>query len=253
MLTRRIIPCLDIDSGRVVKGVRFRGLRDAGDPVEQAARYELHGADELVMLDVSATVSGRATALQTVRAVRRVIGIPLSVGGGVRTVGHALDLLGAGADKVGVNSAAVEDPGLLRALADRVGAQCVVLSVDAAQREDGGDGWEVVTRAGTHRTGIDAVGWCARASSMGAGEILLTSYDRDGTRSGYDTGLLGAARAVTDLPLIASGGADHAGHMLEGLRAGADAVLAASIFHDKDTTPDALKGVLRGEGIEVRP
>lgn len=251
MLTSRIIPCLDIDNGRVVKGVKFANLRDAGDPVEQAVRYEQEGADELVMLDVSATTSGRETALETVRAVRRVLSIPLSVGGGVRTVEHALALLRAGADKVGVNSAAVENPSLLRQLADRVGAQCVVLSIDAAKREGGG-GWEVVTRAGTNRTGIDAIEWAGRASSMGAGEILLTSFDQDGTRSGYDTELLRAVRSVTALPIIASGGADNAAHMLDALRAGADAVLAASIFHDHDTTPNAIKHELRASGIEVR-
>lgn len=251
MLTSRIIPCLDIDNGRVVKGVKFANLRDAGDPVEQAVRYEQGGADELVMLDVSATTSGRETALETVRAVRRVLSIPLSVGGGVRTVEHAIALLRAGADKVGVNSAAVENPSLLRELADRVGAQCVLLSIDAAKRE-GGDGWEVVTRAGTHRTGIDAIEWAGRATSMGAGEILLTSFDQDGTRSGYDTELLRAVRSVTALPIIASGGANHAKHMLDALSAGADAVLAASIFHDHDTTPNAIKQELKASAIEVR-
>lgn len=251
MLTRRIIPCLDIDNGRVVKGVKFANLRDAGDPVEQAKRYERDGADELVMLDVSATVGGRETALETVRDVRRELSIPLSVGGGVRTVEHALALLRAGADKVGVNSAAVENPLLLRELADRVGAQCVVLSIDAATRLDD-RGWDVVTRAGTNRTGIDAIGWAGKAEAMGAGEILLTSFDQDGTRAGYDTELLSAVRAVTTLPVIASGGADNANHMLDALNAGADAVLAASIFHDQDTTPKAIKQELRASGIEVR-
>jgi imidazoleglycerol phosphate synthase cyclase subunit len=251
MLTSRIIPCLDIDNGRVVKGVKFANLRDAGDPMAQAARYEQDGADELVMLDVSATTSGRETALETVRAVRRELSIPLSVGGGVRTVEHALALLRAGADKVGVNSAAVENPSLLRELSDKVGAQCVVLSIDAATRLDG-DGWEVVTRAGTHRTGIDAIEWAGKASSMGAGEILLTSFDQDGTRSGYDTELSRAVRRATALPIIASGGADNAKHMLDALRAGADAVLAASIFHDHDTTPIAIKNELKASGIEVR-
>lgn len=252
MLTRRIIPCLDIDNGRVVKGVKFANLSDAGDPVEQALRYERDGADELVMLDVSATVGGRETALDTVRAVRGVLSIPLSVGGGVRTIEHALALLRAGADKVGVNSAAVENPALLGELAQRVGAQCVVLSIDAARRTDA-DGWEVVTRAGTHRTGIDAIEWARDAESMGAGEILLTSFDQDGTRSGYDTALLSAVCGVTTLPIIASGGADSAAHMLDALRAGADAVLAASIFHDNDTTPSAIKRELAASGIEVRP
>lgn len=251
MLTRRIIPCLDIDNGRVVKGIKFANLRDAGDPVEQAEKYQRDGADELVMLDVSATVAGRATALKTVRSVREVLSIPLSVGGGVRSVEHAIDLLQAGADKVGVNSAAVENLGLLRELADQVGAQCVVLSIDAARRVDSDD-WEVVTRAGTHRTGIDAIEWARDAESMGAGEILLTSFDQDGTRSGYDTQLLAAVRSVTTLPVIASGGADSAQHMLDAFEAGADAVLAASIFHDQDTTPNQIKVELAQRGIEVR-
>jgi len=251
MLTRRIIPCLDINNGRVVKGIKFANLRDAGDPVEQAKKYQRDGADELVMLDVSATVGGRATALETVRAVRRVLSIPLSVGGGVRSVKHAIDLLQAGADKVGVNSAAVENLRLLRELADQVGAQCVVISIDAARRSDE-DGWEVLTRAGTHRTGIDAIEWARNAESMGAGEILLTSFDQDGTRSGYDTALLATARSVTTLPVIASGGANSADHMFEAFEAGADAVLAASIFHDQDTTPDRLKVQLAQRGIKVR-
>ena len=251
MLTRRIIPCLDIDNGRVVKGIRFANLRDAGDPVEQAQNYERDGADELVMLDVSATVGGRATALETVRAVRRVLSIPLSVGGGVRSVDHAIDLLQAGADKVGVNSAAVESPGLLREVADRVGSQCLVLSIDAA-RSISADGCEVVTRAGTYRTGIDAVEWARDAESMGAGEILLTSFDKDGTRSGYDTDLLSVIRGVTNLPVIASGGADSAQHMIDAIDCGADAVLAASIFHDQDSTPNELKLQLAQYGIEVR-
>lgn len=251
MLTRRIIPCLDIDHGRVVKGIQFANLRDAGDPVEQAQIYQRDGADELVMLDVSATVGGRSTALETVRAVRRVLSIPLSVGGGIHTVEHAINLLQAGADKVGVNSAAVENPDLLSALADQVGAQCVVLSIDAARRTNA-DGWEVVTRAGTNRTGIDAIGWARDAESLGAGEILLTSFDQDGTRSGYDTVLIAAIRSVTSLPVIASGGANSADHMFEALEVGADAVLAASIFHDKDTTPDRLKVQLAQRGIKVR-
>ncbi|MGJ8637493.1 MAG: imidazole glycerol phosphate synthase subunit HisF [Phycisphaerales bacterium] len=251
MLTRRIIPCLDIKDGRVVKGIKFANLRDAGDPVQQARQYEADGADELVMLDVSATVAGRETALETVRAVRCVLSIPLSVGGGVRSVEHALKLLKAGADKVGVNSAAVENPGLLRELANQVGAQCVVLSIDAARRENA-DGWEVVTRSGTHRTGIDALQWAQKAESMGAGEILLTSFDQDGTRSGYDTDLLAEVRSLTTLPIIASGGADCADHMHDALIAGADAVLAASIFHDQDTTPNRIKEQLALRGIEVR-
>jgi cyclase len=203
------------------------------------------------MLDVSATVDGRATALQTVRAVRRELSIPLSVGGGVRNVDHAIDLLQAGADKVSINSAAVVNPGLLRELANHVGTQCVVLSIDAARQADA-EGWEIVTHAGTNRTGIDAIEWAHSAELMGAGEILLTSFDQDGTRSGYDLALLAAVRSVTTLPVIASGGADSALHLLDALEAGADAVLAASIFHDQHTTPNQLKNQLAQRGIEVR-
>ncbi len=251
MLTKRIIPCLDIENGRVVKGVKFTNLRDVGDPVEQSLRYQRAGADELVMLDVSATIEGRSAALETVRAVRSALSIPLCVGGGVREVKHAIDLLEAGADKVGVNSAAVTNPELLRELSDRVGAQCVVISIDAARRTES-TGWEVVTRAGTHRTDIDAIQWAKEAADMGAGEILLTSFDRDGTRSGYDIDLLREIRSVTSLPVIASGGANSARHMIDAIGAGADAVLAASIFHDQDTTPSQLKEQLAQCGIEAR-
>jgi len=250
MLTRRIIPCLDVRGGRVVKGVRFADLRDAGDPVEQAVLYERQGADEIVVLDVSATPEGRGTALDTVRAVRRELSIPLTVGGGVRTIDDALALLSAGADKVGVNTAAVERPELISDLAERVGAQCVVLAIDAAS--NGGDRWEVVTRSGSTRTGIDVVKWARRAEQLGAGEILLTSWDRDGTRSGYDTALIGAICNAVRLPVVASGGAATPEHMIGALDAGADAVLAASIFHDADTTVGTLKQLLAGSGVEVR-
>jgi cyclase len=252
VLTRRIIPCLDVRDGRVVKGVRFQNLRDAGDPVEQALAYESQGADELVILDVSATPEGRSTAVDTVRAVRAVLSIPLTVGGGVRRVDDALALLEAGADKVGVNTAAVERPEILRELSDLVGAQCAVIAIDAARRADA-DGWEVVTRSGTHRTGVDAVNWARRAESLGAGEILLTSWDRDGSRAGYDLELLGAVSAAVRLPVIASGGANSADHMVDAFEAGADAVLAASIFHDRDTTVGDVKASLAGAGVEVRP
>ncbi|MEO0513352.1 MAG: imidazole glycerol phosphate synthase cyclase subunit [Planctomycetota bacterium] len=203
MLTSRVIPCLDVRDGRVVKGVRFQSLRDAGDPVEQAAEYQRQGADEIVILDVSATPEGRSTAVETVRSVREVLSIPLTVGGGVRSLDNALALLQAGADKVGVNSAAVDDPGLLTRIAEATGAQCTVLAVDAARR-NGADGWEVVVRSGTVRTGLDAVAWCAEGERRGAGEILLTSFDRDGTRAGYDTDLLRAVAGATRLPVIAS-------------------------------------------------
>lgn len=249
MLMNRVIPCLDVRDGRVVKGVRFANLRDAGDPVEQATRYEWAGADELVLLDVSATAEGRQAAVETVAAVRAAIGIPLTVGGGVRCLDDALALLRAGADKVGVNSAAVERAALLAEIGDRVGAQCVVLSIDAAAREGG---WEVVTRAGANRTGMDVLAWAARGEELGMGEILLTSWDRDGTRSGYDLGLIEAVRRVVRVPIIASGGAATSADMVAALRAGADAVLAASIFHDGETTVGDLKSELALAGVEVR-
>lgn len=251
MLTRRIIPCLDVRDGRVVKGVKFQNLRDAGDPAEQAARYEADGADELVILDVSATPEGRANAAHTVQAVRAVLGIPLTVGGGIRQVEDAERLLDAGADKVSVNTAAVTDPDLLTRLAERFGRQFTVVAIDAARTADG-EGWEVVTRSGTNRTGIDAVGWAVEAVERGAGEILLTSWDRDGTRSGYDLALLTAVSSAVGVPVIASGGADGAAHLIEAVEAGADAVLAASIFHDGDTTPDGVKAIMRDAGCVVR-
>lgn len=251
MLTARVVPCLDVRDGRVVKGVQFQGLRDAGDPVERALAYELGGGDELVVLDVSATVDGRGHAVETTRAVRRVLGIPLTVGGGVRVVDDAARLLDAGADKVGMNTAAVQDPALITSVATRYGAQCTVLAIDAAQRATG-TGWEVVVQAGRVRTGLCVVEWAREATARGAGEILLTSWDRDGTRGGYDLELIAAVRAAVDVPIIASGGAAHAGHMVDAVRAGADALLAASIFHDGETTPDTLKHALAQAGVRVR-
>jgi imidazoleglycerol phosphate synthase cyclase subunit len=249
MLTTRIVPCLDVRDGRVVKGVKFQGLRDAGDPVERASAYEAGGADELVILDVSATDEGRGHAVEVTRAVRAVLGIPLTVGGGVRTVEDAGRLLDAGADKVGVNTAAFHDPSLLARIAARYGAQCTILALDAARRAGG---WEVVIRAGKERTGRDVLEWARQAEDLGAGELLLTSWDQDGTRAGYDLDLLRAMRAVVSVPIIASGGAAHAQHMIEGVRAGADALLAASIFHDGETTPDTLKKALAAAGVRVR-
>ncbi len=249
MLSSRIIPCLDVRDGRVVKGVKFQGLRDAGDPVTLAQAYEAQGADELVILDVSATPEGRGHATETVRAVRAVLSIPLTVGGGVRAESDAARLLDAGADKVAVNTAALNDPSLLTRLAARFGRQCVVLSLDAAATEGG---WEPVVRSGTVRTGRDAVAWAREATDAGAGEILLTSWDRDGTRSGYDLALLSAVSSEVEVPVIASGGADRAEHLVEALRAGASAVLAASIFHEADTTVAALKDALAAAGLEVR-
>ncbi len=251
MLTARVIPCLDVNSGRVVKGVRFQGLRDAGDPVELSMSYERQGADELVMLDVSATPEGRGNALVTVAAVRQELGIPLTVGGGVRKAADAGALLEAGADKVAANTAAVTRPELLTEIADHFGSQCAIVAIDAARKAEG-DGWEVITLSGKNRTGMDAIGWAREAVDRGAGEILLTSWDRDGTRSGYDTDLLQAVSDAVHVPVIASGGAAKPEHLIEALQSGADAVLAASIFHDGDYTVGDIKRVMAAAGIPTR-
>ena len=249
MLIPRVIPCLDVANGRVVKGVKFQGLRDSGDPVELAAAYAAQDADELVVLDVAATPQARGNHLEVVRAVRHVLPLPLTVGGGVRTAADAEALLEAGADKVAVNTAAVQRPELLTELATRFGCQCTVLALDAA-RFNGG--WEVVIRSGRDRTGADAVAWALRAAEIGAGEILLTSWDRDGTGIGYDLELIAAIRAAVTVPIIASGGASGPEHMVAALNAGADAVLAATIFHDGHTTVPELKARLAALGAEVR-
>lgn len=251
MLTARVIPCLDVRDGRVVKGVRFQGLRDAGSPPELAAAYEAQGADELVMLDVSASPEGRKTAHETVQALRAQLSIPLTVGGGVRVADDAARLLDDGADKVSTNTAAVKDPSMLTEMATRFGRQCTVLAMDAAWNADA-QMFEVIVLSGTDRTGINAVDWAREATDRGAGEILLTSWDRDGTRSGYDLELLGAVSSAVSVPVIASGGANTSQHLVEALRAGADAVLAASIFHDGDMTVADVKRDLAAAGIEVR-
>lgn len=251
MVAFRVIPCLDIKDGRVVKGVRFQDLRDAGDPAASAAAYEKQGGDEIVLLDVSATPQGRGHATETVRRVRADLSIPLTVGGGIRSADDAARLLEAGADKVAVNTASIARPALLTDMADRFGAQCTVLSVDAASRND--RGWEVVVSSGTVRTGIDVVSWCRQASDAGAGEILLTSWDRDGTRNGYDTNLVAAVTSAVTVPVIASGGAANAAHLVAAINAGASAVLVASILHNGETTVGHLKTRLDEAGIEVRP
>lgn len=252
MLTTRIIPCLDVRDGRVVKGIKFQGLRDAGDPAERAGAYEAQGADELVVLDVSATPEGRGAALRTVRDVREVLALPLTVGGGVRVADDATRLLEAGADKVSLNTAAVDRPELLEELSRRFGCQCTVLALDGARTEDGSR-YEVVTHSGKNRTGRDAIEWAREAVDRGAGEILLTSWDRDGTREGYDLELLAAVSDAVSVPVIASGGADTPAHMAEAVRAGASAVLAASIFHYDEMTVAKLKQILREDhGLEVR-
>lgn len=252
MLTRRIIPCLDVRDGRVVKGVRFQGLRDAGDPSELAARYESLGADEITLLDISATPEGRATATDTVARVRRVLGIPLTVGGGVREVADAARLLDVGADKIGFNTAAVLRPELLSECAERFGSQCVVVAIDAARSSTESFRWEVRVRSGSELMPVDAVEWAKRAEAMGAGEVLLTSWDRDGTRNGYDLPLTGATASAVRIPVIASGGAARPEDLLAAFEAGADAVLAASIFHDGEFTVAGIKRFLSARGVEVR-
>lgn len=250
MLAPRVIPCLDVDAGRVVKGVRFQGLRDAGDPVECARAYQAQGADEIVLLDVSATPAGRANNLSVVDAVRQVLSIPLTVGGGVGVVADAARLLEAGADKVCVNTAAVERPNLIGELNRRFGAQCTVVAVDAASADAR---WEVVVRSGRERTGIDVVDWSREAVARGAGEILLTSWDRDGTGDGYELDLIEQVTDAVDVPVIASGGASDARHMIEAISAGASAALLASILHDGEATVGELKASLSAAGIQVRP
>ena len=249
MLMPRIIPCLDVRDGRVVKGVRFQNLRDAGDPAELARRYEDDGADELIFLDVSATLEGRIAMLRTIEAVRRQLSIPMTVGGGVRSVDDAAALLNSGADKISVNSAAVDRPQLVRDMNGRFGAQCTVVAIDAVAD---GDSWVVVTQSGTNRRQLDAIDWGRNTCELGAGEILLTSWDRDGTRSGYDLPLLRAASSAIDLPIIASGGANDVNDLRDALDAGAHAVLAASIFHDRDMTVRDVKHQLQQLGTEVR-
>lgn len=248
-LSKRVIPCLDVRDGRVVKGVKFQNLRDAGDAVEQAAAYEAQGADELVILDVSATPEGRATGLDTIRRVREAISIPLTVGGGVRSIADSQALLEAGADKVAVNTAAVVNPSLLQELADRFGRQCIVIAIDARLNEGS---WEVVTHSGGKGTGKDVVEWVGEAEELGAGEVLLTSWDRDGTGQGYDLDLLDTVVEATTIPVIASGGGASAQDMSAALEAGAEAVLAASIFHDGITTVSDIKKELADFGWSVR-
>jgi cyclase len=250
MLAVRIIPCLDVSHGRVVKGVKFQGLRDAGDPAELSARYEAEGADEVVVLDVSATTEARGTQVETVRRVRAELSIPLTVGGGVRNAQNAQDLLEAGADKVSINTAAVERPELVAEIATRFGSQCAVVAIDARGTGDGK--FEVLIRSGKESAGLDAIDWARQVVANGAGELLLTSWDRDGTHEGYDLPLVRAVAAAVTVPVIASGGASGAGHRAEAIAAGADAVLAASIFHDSIYTVGEVKRHLAGHGIEVR-
>ncbi len=250
MLAKRLIPCLDVDRGRVVKGVRFVSLRDAGDPVECAARYDQEGADELVFLDITASSDARPIVLEMVRRVADTVFLPFTVGGGVRSVEDADALLRAGADKVAVNTSAVNDPGLLPALASRFGSQAVVLAIDARRR---GEGWEVFTHGGRTPTGRDAVAWARDGATAGAGEILLTSMDRDGTQDGFDVALTRAVSGAVSVPVVASGGCGNVGHMADVLTEGrASAALAASIFHFGTIRIADAKTQLRAAGIEVR-
>ncbi|PYO63763.1 MAG: imidazole glycerol phosphate synthase subunit HisF [Gemmatimonadetes bacterium] len=257
MLARRLIPCLDVAGGRVVKGVHFEALRDAGDPVEQATRYDADGADELVLLDISASHEARGTLLDLVSRVADRLFIPFTVGGGVRSVEDARAVLRAGADKVGVNTALVRDPPLAKRLADEFGRQCVVAAIDARKKGEGGsgtgDGWEVIVRGGREPTGVDTVEWAKRVEDLGAGEILLTSMDTDGTQDGYDLPLTRAVAAAVRIPVIASGGAGRLEHLAQALDAGAHGVLAATLFHYRGTTIPEARAYLAGRGYPVRP
>jgi cyclase len=252
MLTRRIIPCLDVKDGRVVKGTNFLALRDAGDPVEQAAAYDAQGADEICFLDISAAPEGRGTIVDVVARTADCVFAPLTVGGGVRAVADAEKLLRAGADKVSMNTAAIRDPALVNACADRFGVQAIVVAVDAKRRADG-HGWEIYSHGGRTPEGLDAIAWCAEIAARGAGEILLTSMDRDGTGAGYDLELVRAVANAVPIPVIASGGVGELAHLADGLTAGADAVLAASIFHYGRHTIGEAKAFLAARGLPVRP
>jgi len=248
---KRVIPCMDVDAGRVVKGTRFIDIRDAGDPVELAAHYDAQGADELVFLDITATSDKRATVVELARRAADDVFVPFTIGGGVRQVADAHDVLDAGADKVSVNSAALARPELIDELAQVFGAQCVVLAIDAKRRPDGS--YEAYVAGGRTPTGRDAIAWAREGVERGAGEILLTSMDRDGTKDGYELTLTKAISEAVDVPVIASGGVGTPQHLVEGLQAGADAVLAASIFHYGEYTIPEVKETLRAAGFAIRP
>jgi cyclase len=252
MLTKRIIPCLDIKNGRTVKGINFENIRDAGDPIELAQRYVIEGADELVFLDITATNEGRKTFAALVLDIARHINIPFTVGGGISSIEDASVLLEAGADKVSINSAAVADPDLVRRAAEAFGSQAIVVAIDARRREVGG-GWEVFTHGGRRGTGIDAIAWAKQVEALGAGEILLTSMDRDGTKQGFDLELTAAVRAATRLPIVASGGVGELSHFVDGARAGATGLLAASVFHYGVFRIAEAKAALAAAGLPIRP
>jgi cyclase len=253
MLKTRIIPCLDVDNGRVVKGVNFVEIRDAGDPVEQAKIYNAAGADELCFLDITATHQGRDTIIDVVRRVADEVFMPMTVGGGISSLEHIRNLLNAGADKVSINSAAVKNPDFVKEASDKCGSQCIVVAIDAKAKEDGSAGWEIFTHGGRKGTGIDAVEWAVRMAEYGAGEILLTSMDRDGTKAGFNLPLTRAVADAVSIPVIASGGVGNLQHLVDGVKEGhASAVLAASIFHFGEYTVGQAKQALREAGIAVR-
>ena len=250
-LAKRIIPCLDVDKGRVVKGVKFLDIRDAGDPVEIAKRYDAQGADEITFLDITASHEGRDTTLKTVERMASEVFVPLTVGGGIRKLEDIRNLLNAGADKVSINSAAVYDPDFVRAAADKFGSQCIVVAIDAKRVAEGR--WDIFTHGGRKDTGIDAVAWAAKMAEYGAGEILLTSMDADGTKAGYDLGVVRAVSDAVNVPVIASGGVGNLDHLADGILKGhADAVLAASIFHYGEYTVGQAKARMAERGIPVR-
>jgi len=254
-LAKRVIPCLDVDCGRVVKGVKFLEMRDAGDPVEVAKRYDEEGADEIVFLDITASHEGRDTMVQTVERMAEQVFIPLTVGGGIRTIEDIRKMLNAGADKVGINSAAVSNPEFVKKASERFGAQCIVVAIDAKKVSEGDEPprWEIFTHGGRKSTGIDAIEWAKKMADYGAGELLLTSMDRDGTKDGFDIKLTRAISDAVSIPVIASGGVGNLQHLVDGIKLGkAHAVLAASIFHFQESSVGEAKQFMRDQGIEVR-
>jgi cyclase len=252
-VAKRIIPCLDVDKGRVVKGVNFLNIRDAGDPIEIAKRYDTEGADEITMLDITASHETRDTTYKTVESIASQVFIPLTVGGGVRKIEDIKKLLRSGADKVSINTSAVENPGFVQEAADKFGSQCIVVAVDAKAKTDKDNTWEVVTYGGRNRTGIDVLEWTEQVTEYGAGEILLTSMDRDGTKEGFDNNLVSKVSSGISIPVIASGGVGNLDHLIDGVKiGGAEAVLAASIFHFSEFSIKEAKEAMKASGITVR-
>ena len=252
-VAKRIIPCLDVDKGRVVKGVNFLNIRDAGDPVEIAKRYDKEGADEITMLDITASHETRDTTYKTVESIASQVFMPLTVGGGVRTLEDIKKLLRSGADKVSINTSAVENPDFVKEAADKFGSQCIVVAVDAKSSNMDGESWEVVTYGGRNRTGIDVLEWTQQITNYGAGEILLTSMDRDGTKAGFDNSLVSKVSSGISIPVIASGGVGNLDHLIDGIKiGGAEAVLAASIFHFSEFSIKEAKEAMRASGINIR-